>query len=104
VKALRLRPKAADDLETIWLHIARDDPLAADAFVDHLTELFELLRASPLIWAACPDLRRFPTQDYFYSVHEESLVIERILHGARHRSPVRVMRPWAALARRVHDE
>ena len=89
MKALRLRPKAADDLETIWLHIARDDPLAADAFVDHLTELFELLLASPLIGAACPeiaaDLRRFPTQDYlvFYSVHEESLVIERILHGAR---------------------
>ena len=89
MKALRLRPKAADDLETIWLHIARDYSGAADALIDHLTGLFKLLRASPLIGAACPeiaaDLRRFPTRDYvvFCSVGEELLVIERVLHGAR---------------------
>jgi toxin ParE1/3/4 len=82
-------PKAVADLDDIWLNIARDNLPAADAFIDHLTERFEVLCQSPFIGAACPelapDLRRLPTRGYviFYSVRGKLLVVERVLHGAR---------------------
>ncbi len=36
MKSLRVLPKAVEDLDGIWLHIAEDDMAAADAFIDHL--------------------------------------------------------------------
>jgi toxin ParE1/3/4 len=89
VKSLRLSPKAVDDLDGIWLHIARDNMAAADAVIDHLTDRFRTLCATPLMGPACPELvpglRRLPTWNYviFYSVRDELLVVERVLHAAR---------------------
>ncbi len=71
--AVAFRPQAERDLDDIWLYIARDDPGAADALVDHFTRVFQTLAASPLIGPACPDLgpglRRQPTRGYviFYT-------------------------------------
>lgn len=87
--ALRLRPLAATDLDDIWLRIAADDPAAADATIDHFTEIFGLLRRQPAMGAPTPELgeglRRFPVGDYliFYTRETGALVIERVLHGAR---------------------
>jgi toxin ParE1/3/4 len=89
LKTLHLRPKAVEDLDGIWLYIARDNPAAADSFIDQLTERFDALCQNPLLGPACPeltqDLRRFPVFNYviFYSVEDDALIIERVLHGAR---------------------
>jgi toxin ParE1/3/4 len=89
LKRLRILPQAVADLDTIWLHIARDDPDAADGIIDHFTERFAALCDFPHLGAACPEiaenLRRTPTRGYviFYSVTGQTLVIERVLHGAR---------------------
>lgn len=89
MRELRILPAAETDLEDIWIHIAADEPQAADAFIDQFAERFEALRRSPHLGPDCselaPDLRRFPTRGYvvFYSVRDDALVIERVLHGAR---------------------
>ena len=87
--ALRLRPLAEADLDDIWLHVADDDPAAADATIDHFTEIFDLLCRQPAMGASTPELgeglRRFPLGNYvvFYTGETGALVIERVLHGAR---------------------
>jgi toxin ParE1/3/4 len=89
VKSLSLRPKALEDFDGIWLHIAQDNMQAADALIDHFEEIFQTLCHTPFIGLACPqlasDIRRFPSRGYvvFYSVENDFLIIERILHGAR---------------------
>ena len=61
----------------------------ADTLIDHFTEVFGLLCGTPHIGTATPELgkrlRRFPTRGYviFYTVEAQSLVVERVLHGAR---------------------
>lgn len=93
LKALRLRPLAESDLEEIWLRIVDDDPGAADAMIDRFTEIFELIRRQPGMGAPTPALgpraegmlRRFPVGNYviFYTEAVDTLVVERVLHGAR---------------------
>lgn len=89
MKRLRVRPRAAADLDGIWLHIAREDIAAADLLIDHFTEIFRLLVRNPHMGAATPELadglRRFPVRDYvvFYTVGTRAVVVERVLHGAR---------------------
>ena len=80
---------AVEDLGAIWDHVAQDSPAAADLLIDGFTATFELLRTSPFIGIATPELdpemRRFPTGQYveFYAVEEDRIVIRRVLHGAR---------------------
>ena len=89
MKGLRLRPRAAADLDDIWRRVGRDDVAAADSLVDRFTEIFHLLVGNPRIGAATPELaeglRRFPVGDYvvFYTLAARTVVIERVLHGAR---------------------
>ena len=89
MKALRLRPLAAADLDHIWLFIAEDDIAAADALIDRFTEIFGLLCRQPAMGAPTPELaeglHRFPFRDYviFYTVDAKRLLVERVLHGAR---------------------
>lgn len=89
MKRLRVLPRAVADLDAIWLYIAQDNRHAADGIIDHFTEKFAALCDFPNLGTACPEiavnLRRFPTGDYviFYSVRGDTLVVERVLHGAR---------------------
>ena len=89
MRSLRLRPQALADLDGIWFYIAEDNMQAADGVIDDFTETFRLLCVTPHMGTATPQLaeglRRFPTRGYviFYSVTAESLVVERVLHGAR---------------------
>jgi len=89
VTRLRVRPQALSDLDAIWLAIAEDDMRAADALIDHFTDLFGLLCGAPHMGTATPELgeglRRFPTRGYliFYTIAGQDLVVERVLHGAR---------------------
>ncbi len=62
---------------------------AADGVIDNFTETFRLLCVTPHMGTPTPQLakglRLFPTRGYviFYSVTAETLVVERVLHGAR---------------------
>ncbi len=69
---------------------------AADGVIDNFTETFRLLCVTPHMGTPTPQLaeglRRFPTRGYvifysvtaiFYSVTAKTLVVERVLHGAR---------------------
>jgi len=80
---------AEQDLLEIWSYIARDNPDAADRFIDLLTEKCELLAESPEIGRRreelSPRLRSFPVGRYviFYRIAERSIEVARILNSYR---------------------
>lgn len=85
----RLSRLAEQDLLEIWSYIARDNPDAADRFIDLLTEKCELLAESPEIGRRreelSPRLRSFPVGRYviFYQIAERGIEVARILSSYR---------------------
>lgn len=83
------RPLAALDILDIWDHIADDDMVAADRWVDELDAAFGRLATQPLMGRArpelAPDLRSFPFQRYviFYIPLPDGVDVVRVLHSAR---------------------
>lgn len=82
-------PKAAADLEDIWLHIAIDNVDAAERLIrqiydaeDRLAEFPELGRARPELGR---DIRSWAVGSYvvFYRISGAAVEVLRILHGAR---------------------
>ncbi len=56
MRLFRLAPSAELDLAEIWLHIARDNPSAADRLVDALHHRFQILALQPELGQARPDI------------------------------------------------
>lgn len=89
--SLRIRrTRAAEqDLDDIWLHIAGDNPGAADRMIDALLDAEARLAVAPLMGRArddlAPGLRAWVVAPYIlcYRVDPDDLVIVRVLHGAR---------------------
>jgi toxin ParE1/3/4 len=85
----RLSTAAQTDLDDCWLYIARDNPQAADRFLDALEEKFSMLATHPGLGRKCdelrPGLQRFPvgTHVIFYRLRTKHIEIVRVLHGAR---------------------
>ncbi len=84
-------PAAERDLEEIGDYIARDNPVRALSFIREIREHCRLIsdapRAAPL-WPELGDnLRMVPHGRYLilYSVLDDHLRIERVLHAARDR-------------------
>jgi len=83
------RPLAALDVLNIWDHIADDDMVAADRWVDELDTAFGRLATQRLMGRArpelAPDLRSFPFQRYviFYVPLPDGIDVVRVLHSAR---------------------
>lgn len=83
------RPQAAEDIEEIWNYIASDDLPAADRWLDHLDESFQLLATHPSMGRAREELaagvRSFPFGRYviFYAQVERAIDVIRVLHSAR---------------------
>lgn len=82
--------RAEQDLEEIWLHIALDNPAAADGVLDQIAQTCSLLLANPKMGRArpelAPELRSFPaSRSYilFYRPVWNGVEIVRVLHGAR---------------------
>ena len=81
--------QAEEDLITLWLHIAKDNPFAADRLLDDLDRTFCLLAEQPLLGPVRPDiapeLRYFPQGSYLilYRVLAEGIEVVRVIHGAR---------------------
>lgn len=80
---------ARQDLDDIWLYIARDSIEAADRLVDLLTEKLPLIASQPRIGRLrediAPNLRCLPVKSYLilYRFLEGSVQIVRVVHGAR---------------------
>jgi toxin ParE1/3/4 len=89
VARVRKSTLAEADLAEIWLHIALDDPDAADALLDRFESLAKLLASSPAIGRRRPelgrDLRSFPTGHYllFYRPSATGIELVRVVHAAR---------------------
>ena len=85
----RLSRPAQRDLDNIWLHIAEDNPSAADDFLDLLYEKFLLLASMPRMGRErrdlAPVLRSFSVHRYvvFYRVGNRIVDAVRVIHGAR---------------------
>jgi toxin ParE1/3/4 len=80
---------AESDLAKIWLYIARENPDAADQFVDKLRVQCHRLAAAPQLGRPRPefamDLRSYRVGNYFifYFPTDAGIEVARVLHGAR---------------------
>jgi len=91
MKDYEFSPEAKDDLQDIWVYIARNNLAAADKLEADIYEACELLAGNPHLGHKRPDLTDAPV--FFWPVrgqflviyqHEtQPLIIVRILHGAR---------------------
>ena len=81
--------KAREDLIDIWLHIAEDDPTAADRVLDRLDDAASHLADHPEMGAARddirPGLRYLISGSYLllYRITDAEVEIVRATHGRR---------------------
>ncbi len=84
---------AAQDLDDIWLHIALDNPAAADRVIDRIVAKTWLYADNPLSGRARSELadnvRSFPVETcvVFYEPVPDGIRVVRVLHGARDIEP-----------------
>jgi toxin ParE1/3/4 len=82
------------DLIEIAFHIAEQNPIAADAWLDSIGEKCQLLARTPELGRKradlAPDLRSFAVGNYviFYRPVPEGIQVIRVLHGARDIPPL----------------
>jgi antitoxin ParD1/3/4/toxin ParE1/3/4 len=83
-------PQALEDLDEIWLFIARDDVGAADRFERRIREAFYRLARNPGIGPKREDITGkpvlfWPVGSYLiiYAPSRRPIEIVRVLHGAR---------------------
>jgi toxin ParE1/3/4 len=88
---VRLAESAQEDLLDAWLHIARDNPTAADRVLDVIEREADALAGQPLMGRARPELgrgvRSWPTATpyllFYLAEKAGGITILRILHHAR---------------------
>ena len=89
VRRLLIAPVAEADLAEIWAYIAEESPRAATSFVTKIEAKFEPLLAFPGMGTPrdqiAPGLRAMTFKNYVidYTHTVDSLVIVRVVHGAR---------------------
>ena len=82
-------PRADRDLDSIWSFITVNNPRAADAMIDRLTDAFDMLLTVPqagrLRHEFHEDVRSFAIDNYviFYRTVSEGIDILRVVHGRR---------------------
>lgn len=83
------RPAAETDLDEIWWHIAQDNPINADRFLDRIQDSCHTLADYPHMGVKRdelkPGLRSHPVGNYliFYFPLTDGIEIVRVLHGSR---------------------
>lgn len=86
---IRLTARARADLDEIWLHVASDNPAAADRLIDRIVarcqRLADHLELGPARPDIAPDARVLVAGDYLalYRIDGSTAQIVRIVHGAR---------------------
>jgi len=85
--------QADDDLIFLWLHIAKDDPAAADRVLDAIERRWQQLADFPYSGIArddiAPSIRHLVAGSYLtlYRILNDAILIVRILHGHRRIEP-----------------
>ncbi len=87
---LIVSPQANADLIAIADWIMRDNPSAAERWVDAISQVFELLASHPLSGERCHTIKRRPLRRYvlgnyviYYQAHLDGVDIIRVIHAAR---------------------
>jgi toxin ParE1/3/4 len=95
MSVVRLTTHAEDDLLDAWMHIAQDNPDAADALIDSLLAAAYALAEHPSQGRARPELqaglRSWVTQTpylIFYMSQPHGITVIRFLHHARDESSI----------------
>lgn len=82
-------PLADDDLLAAWLHIASDNPVAADNYLDRIQHVCVLIADNPAMGIERDEfrvgVRSFPVESHviFYVVKDEGIVVLRIWPAAQ---------------------
>jgi toxin ParE1/3/4 len=88
----RIAPRAASDLDNIWLYVARDSGNIeiANKLIDSITDQFFLLASYPRLGRARDDdfgagSRSLAVGEYVvvYCIEDEYVLILRVVHGRR---------------------
>ena len=86
---IRISHRAEADLAEIWLHIAENNPQAADRLTSRIVEKYQTLLRFPELGSLCeelaPRLRSLVVDSYviFYRPIEDGIEIVRVVHAAR---------------------
>ena len=86
---IRRLPQAIRDLDTIWLHIAADDPAAATRLIERIAtgtaRLADFPESGPARPEIGPGARSVTIGNYLvlYRIEADSVDIVRVIHGAR---------------------
>jgi toxin ParE1/3/4 len=89
---IRLLKIAEEDFKEIVMFIAEDNPTAAEAIATKIEKNLDLLSVSPFLGRVPRDedikklgYRYIIVQNYiiFYTIEKRTILIHRILHGAR---------------------
>jgi toxin ParE1/3/4 len=84
-----IKPLARRDLDDIWSFIAKDSFIAADKFIDKITDKFNLLCDNPNLGVQKDSIyagaRMLITGKYLtlYCINEDVIDIIRVIHGNR---------------------
>jgi len=93
---IRRSPDAEADLIRIWLHIAEDNPIAADGVLDFLDEQFDAIAETPKMGRIRDDLwprgiasglEKVLGDLIFYYIVDDGIEIARVLEGHRNIAP-----------------
>lgn len=83
----RLAPKAADDMETVWVYsVDRWGQDQATRYIDSLVDAFSFLASNPGAGAACDSIRegyrRYPVVRHvvYYQKTLYGIAVMRVLH------------------------
>jgi toxin ParE1/3/4 len=91
--AVRRRDEAREQLEDIWLYIARDNDAAADRLLDRIEAALFDLAHRPMMGRSrpelAPELRSFVVGNYvlFYRPLFDGILLIAVLHGSRDIGP-----------------
>ncbi len=86
---IRRTAQAEEDLVDLWLHIAQDNPGAADRLLDDIEDKCSLLATNPQLGAARPDIaadcRYVPMGRYLilYRLIPDGIEVVRVVQGFR---------------------
>ena len=89
MRRYRISEQSREDLRDIHGYIARDDPEAADRFVDLFFDKFEILAETPhigtLVEQISPGLRAFSFRRYviFFRASDTEVEIVRVMQGSQ---------------------
>jgi toxin ParE1/3/4 len=89
VSSVTFLPLADDDLLAAWLHIATDNPIAADQYLDRIQHVCALIADNPAMGIERDELkvgvRSFPVENHviFYVAKDKGIAVLRVWPSAQ---------------------